>query len=351
MPRAWLLAVVALTVLSIAACGGGSGGHDDGGNEEPTPLPPPPPAGDRQALLDAVTVWGYQIQDLWRDGAIDALAASDCQMLVLEPTRTVQGDEDFDTARMVRRLQTMPGGGRRLVIAYVDIGEAEDYRTYWQMHWRAPTATRRGTPDFLITVDPDGWPGNYPVAYWDARWKQIVFSAEDSLLDMALDDGFDGIYMDWVGAYDDDAVIAAAEDEGLDPADEMITFIAELRQAARARDDSFLVIAQNAPDLVTGHPQYLQIIDAITQEDLHFSGEADTRWNDPASGDIRTPDGPGEWTRQWLYSRLDVYLAAGLPVFTVDYCLDADNAAEARRLSLARGYVPLVTRTPLDRLP
>jgi len=352
MSRVWLVAMLVAMAVALGACGGGGGVDDDGDNGgDPGGGGTPPPAGDRQALLAAVNTWGYVIQDLWRDGAIDTLDASDCEMLVVEPTRSIEGDEEFDAAGMVQRLRDMPDGSRRLVMAYVDIGEAEDYRTYWLADWRAPTATRRGNPDFLITVDPDGWSGNYPVAYWDERWKQIVFGAEGSLLDMVLDDGFDGVYLDWVSAYEEDAVVTVADDEGLDAADEMIAFIDELRQAAHARDPGFLVIAQNAPELATGHPEYLQVIDAIAQEDVHFSGESDTGWNDARSGDIRTPDGPGEWTRQWLYARLDTYLQAGLPVFTVDYCLKPDNAAEARQRSLARGYVPVVTRTPLDRLP
>jgi len=302
-------------------------------------------------LLQAVSTWGYQIQGLERAGAVNALAASSYQMLVLEPTRTVLGEESFDTAGMVRRLKTLPGGGRRLVIAYVDIGEAEDYRTYWQASWRPPTASQEGDPDFLVTVDPGGWSGDYPVAYWDQRWKSIMYAAAGSVLSQVLDDGFDGIYMDWIEAYEDDAVVARAERDGVNPATEMIKFIRELRQAARARDPQFLVIAQNAPELATGHADYLQVIDAIAEEDVHFSGEADTEWGDPESGDIRTPDGPGEWTRQWLYGRLNVYKNAGLPVFTVDYCLNQANIQESYRLSRQHGYVPFVSRTPLDRLP
>ena len=334
--RTVLAVLVAAAALAPASCGGGSGGPQDS---------------SRTDLLGSVTTWAYQIQGLDQPGAVDALAASTYQMLVLEPTRTSQGSEAFDAAGMVQRLQRLPNGGRRLVLAYVDIGEAEDYRTYWLPAWRAPTATQAGDPDFLLTVDPDGWSGNYPVAYWDQPWKSIVYARRGSLLDLALQDGFDGIYMDWVEAYDDDAVLARAAQEGVDPAAAMIRFIQELRQAARRRDAEFLVIAQNAPDLATGHPEYLQVIDAIAQEDVHFRGEADTAWGDPESGDIRTPNGPGEWTRQWLYSRLDVYRKAALPVFTVDYALILADTQESYRLSRQHGYVPFVSQTPLSRLP
>lgn len=305
----------------------------------------------RTELLAAITSWAYQLQGLEEDGAIDALAASEYQMLVLEPTNTVSGCEDFDAAGMVRAAKRLPNGRRRLVLAYIDVGQAEDYRTYWQPDWVAPTPGGPGDPDFMLTMDPDGWPGDYPVAYWDPRWQQIAATDANSLLNSAVADGFDGIYMDWVGGYEDEHVAARAADDGLAPAEAMIDFIELIRATAHAVDPYFLVVAQNAPDLATGRPRYLDAIDAIAQEDVHFSGEADTDWDDPASGDIRTPDGNDEWERGWLYSRLDVYRTAGLPVFTCDYCLIPANAEEARTLSRERGYVPLVTRTPLDRLP
>lgn len=305
----------------------------------------------RTELLAAVTTWAYQLQGLEEDGAIDALAVSEYQMLVLEPTNTVGGCEDFDTAEMVRTAKRLPGGRRRLVLAYVDIGQAEDYRTYWQPEWVAPTAGGPGDPDFMLTIDPDGWPGDYPVAYWDPRWQQIAVTGPGSLLNTAIADGFDGIFMDWVGGYEDEHVVARGDADGVDPAEAMVDFIELIGNTAHAVDPDFLVVAQNAPDLATGRPRYLAAIDAIAQEDVHFSGEADTDWDDLASGDIRTPEGNDEWERGWLYSRLDVYRAAGLPVFTCDYCLIPANAEEARELSRERGYVPLVTRTPLDRLP
>jgi len=38
-------------------------------------------------------------------------------------------------ASEINNLKTKPGGGRRLVIAYMSIGEAEDYRFYWNSNW------------------------------------------------------------------------------------------------------------------------------------------------------------------------------------------------------------------------
>jgi hypothetical protein len=86
--------------------------------------------------LSDVTYWAYQIQAISETGAVDALVASHYDVLVLEPTRTdwSSNDKNFDTRGMVTRLKNSPasdGTHRKLVIAYIDIGEAEDWRWYW----------------------------------------------------------------------------------------------------------------------------------------------------------------------------------------------------------------------------
>ena len=106
--------------------------------------------------LHAVRHWMYQLQGLGEDGAVAALARTGYDMLVLEPGQNFT-EWPQDSPAMVRRLRRKPDGSRRLLLAYVDIGEAEDYRDYWQADWVAPARGRGGFPDFLVTADPDGW--------------------------------------------------------------------------------------------------------------------------------------------------------------------------------------------------
>jgi cysteinyl-tRNA synthetase len=297
--------------------------------------------------LKQVRTFAYQLQGLENAARRQALEQSDYDLFVLEPTRTVKGSQSFDAKGMVSRLKNA-GGRRRLVVAYIDIGEAEKYRTYWLSTWQMPTRTGKpGNPDFILAPDPDGWSDCFPVAYWDARWQAIVATGGDSLLAKALDDGFDGLYMDWVEGYADTHVRARAKQDGVNAKTEMIRFIRTIRSTAQQCNPDFLVIAQNAPDLIENHPAYPKVIDAMGQEDLHFSGAADVGWFNPRSGDIRTPNAD----RLWLQQRLDLYLAAGLPVLTIDYCVDEQNRLSCYQLSRQRGYVPFVSRTPLDRLP
>ena len=296
----------------------------------------------RRLNLRGVKSWAYQLQGLEEEGAVDALVDSDYELIVVEPVRSVKEAEGFDTAGMVSRLHSEG----KLVLAYLDVGEAEDYRTYWGDDWVAPTADQPGQPDFLITVDPAGWSGNFPVAFWDERWKDIVIHDENSLIDMVLDDGFDGVYLDWIEAYLDESVVAAAERSGVDPAQEMVAFVKEIAEYGRARSQSFLVVPQNAAELAQEVPQYLEIIDGLGQEDLSFRGEADTDWGDPESGDI--PTSPDD--QQYLLGQFDVYLAAGLPVFCIDYALQQPNVQAAYATARSAGCLGYVSQTPLDRL-
>ncbi len=82
-----------------------------------------------------------------------------------------QGDQPL-TSSEVTSLKTKQGGGSRLVISYLSIGEAEDYRYYWQPSWAT------NPPAWLEEQNPD-WPGNYKVQYWDSDWQNIIYGNDN----------------------------------------------------------------------------------------------------------------------------------------------------------------------------
>lgn len=104
-------------------------------------------------------------------------------------------DKEQLTAADINRLRYKPNGARRLVLCYMSIGEAEDYRWYWQPWWRSHP------PSFLQAEDAS-WPGNYTVRYWDPSWQEIICGDGDSYLHRMQDSGFDGAYLDLIDAYE-----------------------------------------------------------------------------------------------------------------------------------------------------
>ena len=117
-----------------------------------------------------------------------ALRATDHDLLILDPFAE---DGEHLTPSEIASLKLKAGGGRRLVLAYLSIGEAEDYRTYWHPDWT------EDPPAWLETANPD-WPGNVLVRYWHMPWHEIILAELDAILAA----GFDGAYLDKVDAYE-----------------------------------------------------------------------------------------------------------------------------------------------------
>lgn len=303
-------------------------------------------------VLAPVQSWAIQLQGLDAATAAASLAPADVDMLVLEPMRSQRGEDTFPMHELVQRVQHSGGSslpGKRC-LAYLNVGQAEDYRAYWRESWRAPSADAPGEPSFLLGLDPDGWRGNYPVAFWRPEWKRCLFGDAEAPLDQILADGFDGIYADWVLGFLDPGVRAAAVADGVDPAVEMVKLLAELRDYGRARYPLFVVVAQNALALAEQRPEVLLTIDGLAQEDVSFRGLASATWNDAGAGDI--PAAPaGENAASVVGEKLRLVRSLGLPVFTLDYALQPSNIEQAIARSRALGLVPCVSRTPLDRLP
>ncbi len=122
---------------------------------------------------------------------VRAVAATNYDIVIMD----LFHNETAYTQAEIQQLRTKGNGGRRLVICYLSIGEAEDYRYYWQSSWN------RKKPVWLLRENPN-WHGNYKVAYWDAEWQKIIFAGENSYLQKILDAGFDGAYLDLIDAFE-----------------------------------------------------------------------------------------------------------------------------------------------------
>jgi cysteinyl-tRNA synthetase len=312
--------------------------------------------------LSTVRHWLYLLDVDLNPETVDRIVTSTHDMVVLDFIPSEVGNADYPIADVVAQLHGAPVP--KLVLAYVDIGEAESYRTYWQPGWRV------GDPDWIAGEDPDGWAENHPVAFWRKGWHDI-WLGEDGYLKAIVEAGYDGVYLDWVEAYSDENVLAMAQEEGSDARQEMIVWVSDLVRSARARRPGFLVVAQNAAELVTSDT-YTALIDGIAQEQVWFDGGMG---NDPP-GDCPLPRTDAEvdtlayraslsrpcrrqydgYPESTLHTSSESYLRdlalvqrKGLVVFTVDYAIDEENVTWIYATSRALGFVPLVSSRALDR--
>ena len=306
--------------------------------------------------LDKVRFWAYNIQDVNTREQHDVLVGTHFDMYVLEPVVTEMGEEEFNISGLVEEIRQhniATRGVDPIILAYIDVGQAETWRWYWDSSWSV------GDPEWIVGEDPDGWEGNLPVAYWDPTWEDIVIYGYKGMsqVEFTLQAGFDGIYMDWIEAFSDENVIHHAKRNGVDTADAMFTFIDKIRTYARTESPNanpqYLIIAQNASDLYEENPShYRSLIDAIALEAIWYDGEGGfDDWDDPAGFNELTNNLYPGWTEEVLEDVLQI--KAEMPVFCVEYAQDVGEdttGSDAYQLAHEYGLIPTVSRRSLSRL-
>jgi cysteinyl-tRNA synthetase, unknown class len=282
------------------------------------PAPQTGPAGRRQ-----ISSWAYQIADV----DADAIAGLNVDLAVIDYAS--DGDEETafkpaDVARMKRR----PDGGVKKIACYMSIGEAEDYRYYWQDSWKPGQS-----PAWLDALNPD-WPGNFKVRYWDPDWQAIILGSPQSYLDKILAAGFDGVYLDIVDAFEywrDDKRERRTADK------DMIAFVGRIAAYARARNPEFLVIPQNGEALLED-PGYRAIVSVQAKEDIFFGADADGKPNTKST--INDCLGYLKYARE-----------AGIPIVAVEYLEENGQISKARVQLSEQGCVAYFGPRDLASIP
>ncbi len=123
---------------------------------------------------------------------INAVSATNYDLLIMD---LFFNDGTVFTSGELNQLKIKKNGGSRLVISYMSIGEAEDYRYYWNNDWS------KNKPEWIDCENPD-WKGNFKVKYWNDNWQKIIFGNDNSYLKKILDAGFDGVYLDIIDAFE-----------------------------------------------------------------------------------------------------------------------------------------------------
>lgn len=98
------------------------------------------------------------------------------------------------SAEDLQLLKIKPDGTQRLLIAYMNIGEAQSNRYYWHEDWHT-------AQPYWMETENSNVEGNFSIRYWERDWKDILIGNKDSYLKKIVDAGFDGVYLDAVDAH------------------------------------------------------------------------------------------------------------------------------------------------------
>ena len=234
---------------------------------------------------------------------------------------------DLDTIRS--------GKAGRKVVAYLSIGEAEDYRSYWQSDWASNGKRTAAAPVWLGIENPD-WKGNYQIKYWSADWQKLMLAAVDD----AMARGFDGVYLDIVDGFQTYEQGADGYlDDRINPDTkqsyrrDMVDWVKAIAARARAKNPEALVVPQNGSQLVADK-DFVQVISAQAIEDLFTNGKK----LQPAS---HTDE---------ILGHLKTLALAKKPVLLIEYPRTPERKALSKKLAKENGLVWLVTDRQLKTL-
>jgi len=276
----------------------------------------------RRSLLSGVKSWAIQLRFLDRA----ALAASPTDLVVIDHAPHPKKDIEIPfLTHEVSDLKSGPNNKRRLVLAYLSIGEAERYRFYWKPEWEV-SGTK---PTWLGSENPQ-WPGDFAVDYTNPEWQSTIFGTPESYLDRIVAAGFDGVYLDRADAFQD------REPESKDARDAMVRFIARLSDHARRSKPQFLVVMQNAEELIDD-AGLRQRLDGIAKEDLAYGS------------DNSAIENPAEMVRDSL-QYLRKAKRAGLAVFTLEYVTEPHKRERVRSMAAREGFRLHITERLLGTL-
>lgn len=270
--------------------------------------------------------WAYQLQN----ADPHEIVSTNFDIIVMDYSRdgTDSGAYTSSDIELIKVAGKIP-------IAYLSIGEAENYRFYWEDSWDTLP------PEWLGPENPN-WPGNYAVRYWDSAWQHIIFT----YIDKILAQGFRGLYLDKVDEFEfwssEDSIMTER-----DAAIRMINFIVSIVNYCKSREGAdFYIIPQNGENLIyhdnTG--ELLREVSGWGVEDLFYDGVL------PLSSEVTA--------ERCQY--LDVVKNSGRFILSVDYVDDGtgyqgDNKVridDYRAKALSKGYIPYAARSDreLDEL-
>ena len=236
------------------------------------------------------------------------------ELLDLEVDLLVVDADDSGLSR--EQVYTLKETGK-LVLAYLCVGGAEEWRDYWRESWREKPPAWLGEPD-------PRWPGSYRVKFWRREWWEIVHKQLGKILAL----GYDGAFLDLVDVY------RYWESRGIHHAKgTMIGLIESLSREAKQTNPNFIIIAHNCPELILAK-KFSESVDGIGVESLWY-----------LYGKPR-PRSQVNWVLDYLDAAVDM----GKVVLVIEYLDEPEKIKDFFHKARRRGYVPYVGTPLLDRI-
>ncbi len=114
------------------------------------------------------------------ENMVKAISDSNFDIVVINPL--FHARQAFDAAD-VRRMQFKKNGGKRLLIAEMNVSEASPQDYFWKNRWH------KGNPSWLVR-ESFVTPGAYITRYWAEEWQQIISRHFKDIVAT----GYDGVF-------------------------------------------------------------------------------------------------------------------------------------------------------------
>lgn len=258
--------------------------------------------------------WVYQLED-YPDGTLDELVKAPHEAAVIDLAR--DGGADYFSRAEITELKD---SGKQ-VFSYFSMGSIENYR---------PEYDRVAEAELILNRWGD-WPDENFVEYWDEQWWETVVRPR---LDLSLEAGFDGAYLDVPNAYEEIDLELVPGETRQSLGRKMTDLIIRISEYTEDENPDFMILPQNSPEL-REYSGYLDAIDGLGVEDLFFL------------------DSDEPCTAEWCAENLDNVRAireAGKLVLSVDYATKESNIDEACERYAEEDFAGYVTVVELDRI-
>lgn len=294
---------------------------------------------------------------------ISQLTTSAAGWKIVEPSTNFLPSGDLTREQVAAMQDSAAGPCRSAVLAYLSIGEAENTRAYWNPAWvNAQGNPIAGVAPAWLGPKVTGEPGRYQVRYWNRAWKQTLFGTTTgpnrTPIDRIIDQGFDGVYLDAVDAFDHWAFSDPQTPRRL-TRERMVALIEQIAAYAASRQvPQFRIVIQNGADIIWNdddQPDDLRdrvaaVVRGVGHENLFYNGTKPQ----PEAHTQRMLDATGEMFQNILFPTFGLH---PISYFSIDYVIAGTNinssanrarAADYYQKSLNQGILPYAARIDRD---